>query len=88
MVNLNGLFTIKGSEELATFFKDSHEQTFTVFSVDIKDLYYSLPYGRLLEFIEHRHLWDAQVSKFCWFDSGGVYRTVFTLFKVNFHGLV
>lgn len=84
MVDVNDLFTTKGSEELATFFKDNQEQTFTAFSVDIKDLYYSLPYSQLLEFIEHRHSWVPQVSKFCWFDSGGVHRTAFTLFKVSF----
>lgn len=48
MVDVNDLFTTKGSEVLAAFFKDNHEHTFTEFSVDIKDLYYSVPYGQLL----------------------------------------
>lgn len=52
MLYVDDPFLIRGSEEVATFLQNNHDVPYRAFSVDIKDLYYSLPHEQLLQCVE------------------------------------
>lgn len=52
MLMIDDPFRVKNSDEIIDFFKDHPDRSLLACSIDIKDLYYSIPHKELLASVE------------------------------------
>lgn len=72
MLTIDDPFLVRSSEEVLSAVKSLSDKSLLGFSIDVKDLYYSLPHHNLLTIVEDRSI----ISALCHFRMNPVYPSV------------